>query len=326
MSTLRVALIGYGLSGKLFHCPLIKSCPELEITAVVSSRESEIHNDLPKAQVVTFERALELSDLVVITTPHQLHFDQAKAALKAGKHVVVEKPFTATTSQAQELFQIAKDKKLILKVFFNRRFDADYLTLKALVDSGELGEIKTVESHFDRFRPNPKKDAWREKAGAQSGIWWDLGPHLIDQALSLFGKPSDIHYDIGKQRGGEADDFFDVTFKYEKGVRFHLRASCIVKDFGFRFRVHGTKGSVVFKRLDVQEEQLRAEKSPLDSDFGLYPEDAVEASPGIEVKLKAGCYVSFYRDLITSISCAINQSEEQAAVIYGTQILSLDIV
>ncbi|MBH48196.1 MAG: oxidoreductase [Halobacteriovorax sp.] len=326
MSKLRVALIGYGLSGKSFHSPLIKACPELVIAAVVSSRVDEIKKDLPQASIVSFEQALELSDLVVITTPHQLHFEQAKAALSAGKHVVVEKPFTASTAEAQELFKIANDKKLILKVFFNRRFDADFLTLKTLIQSGELGEIKTIESHFDRFRPTPKENAWREKAGAQSGIWWDLGPHLIDQALALFGKPQDIHYDIGKQRSGEADDFFDVTLKYDKGLRFHLRASCIVKDFGFRFRVHGTKGSVVFKKLDVQEEQLRGGKSPLDSDFGLYPKDAVEASQGVSVELKAGSYLKFYRELITSISSEINLGDDQAAVINGTQILNLDFV
>tara|TARA_R110000868_G_scaffold117600_3_gene312238 strand:+ start:34882 stop:35862 length:981 start_codon:yes stop_codon:yes gene_type:complete len=326
VSQLRVALIGYGLSGKSFHSPLIKACPELVIAAVVSSRVDEIKKDLPQASIVSFEQALELSDLVVITTPHQLHFEQAKAALSAGKHVVVEKPFTASTSEAHELFKIANDKKLILKVFFNRRFDADFLTLKTLIQSGELGEIKTIESHFDRFRPIPKENAWREKAGAQSGIWWDLGPHLIDQALSLLGKPSDIIFDIGKQRQGEADDFFDVTMKYEKGVRFHLRASCIVKDFGHRFRVHGTKGSVLFKKLDVQEEQLRAGRSPLEAGFGFYPENAVEASEGVNIDLKPGCYLSFYRNLIASITNGTIHNDDKAGIILGTQILNLEFV
>mgnify|MGYP003642070561 CR=1 FL=1 len=325
MKKIRVSLIGYGLSGKSFHTPLIRSCKELEIVAVVSSRIDEIKSDLPNAEVTSFEDALKLCDLVVITSPHQFHYEQAKAALGANKHVVIEKPFTATVSQAEELFAIAKQKKLSLKVFYNRRYDADFLTLRKMIESKTLGKIVTFESHFDRFRPTPKENSWREEKGPLSGIWWDLGPHLIDQALILFGQPKSVSYDIGMQRDGEADDFFDITLKYDQGLRVHLRASCIVKDFGYRFRAHGTKGSVVFKVLDTQESQLRSGITPSDAKFGIYPEDQFQISAGLSAQLIKGNYLKFYKNLIASISTDSPDDSDYEAIVFGTKILNLEI-
>lgn len=326
MKKINVAIIGYGLSGKSFHAPLIKACSEMNVVAVVSSRKDEIHTDFPAAKQCSFKEALEISDLVIITTPHQLHFEQAKAALEAGKHVVVEKPFTATTSEASQLFDLAKQKKRCLKVFFNRRYDADFLTIKEIIKKSTLGEIITIESHFDRFRPTPKENAWREKAGPQSGIWWDLGPHLIDQGLQLFGKPEAVVFDIARQRAGEADDFFDVTMKYSGARRIHLRASCVVKDFGFRFRIHGTKGSAVFKQLDVQESMLKANKNPLDHDFGLYPKESFLLSEGLNAELIKGDYLSFYKNLLVSIKSQTPDHADLEAILWGTNILNLDLV
>lgn len=321
MTSIKVSIVGYGLSGKCFHAPLIKVCPELDIVAIVSSRADEIKQDFPSAKQCTFDEALKQSDLVIITTPHQFHFEQAKAALLAGKHVVVEKPFTKTTQEATELFELAKQNKCNLKVFFNRRFDADFLTLKKLIESGSLGEIITIESHFDRFRPTPKENAWREKPGSQSGVWWDLGPHLIDQAIQLMGTPEDIDFDIGSQRHAPADDFFNVTMKYSGGRRIHLRASCIVKDFGFRFRVHGTKGSALFKTLDVQENQLRTGMSPSDSSFGVYPESSIKVSEGIMYKPEKGSYLNFYKDVISSIKENKSNDELEKEILFNTKVL-----
>lgn len=298
---LKVAIVGYGLSGKFFHASLIRELKELEVVAVVSSRVDEVVNDFPRAVSCSLEAAIEMSDIVVIATPHELHYEQAKLALEAGKHVVVEKPFTTTIKQAKELYRIANNKKIVLAIFYNRRFDADFLTIKKLIGNNSLGDIISIESHFDRFRPIPKKDAWREKKGPQSGIWWDLGPHLIDQALQLFGVPNDIDADIGMQRDGQADDYFNVTFKYNGGKRIRLHASCIVRDFGFRFRVHGTKGSALFKELDVQESQLRAGVSVGHEIFGIYPENAAAFSKGCGVEVEKGNYLAFYKELIKSI-------------------------
>lgn len=318
---LSVALVGYGLSGKVFHGPLLKVHKNFEVVSVVSSRVDEIKDDFPNAITCDFDHAVEQSDLVVISTPHQLHFEQTKMALEAGKHVVVEKPFTSTLEQANELFELAQKKQRTLAVFHNRRFDADFLTLKKIVDQKVIGEVVTIESHFDRFRPEPNVGAWREQKGEQSGVWWDLGPHLIDQAKQLMGIPESVDYDIGQQRSGEADDFFNVTLKYAKGRRVHLRASCIVKDFGFRWRVHGTKGSVLFKSLDYQEGQLRAGMNADDPGLGLYPQGDFKLAANSIVKLETGRYISFYDEVYESITNRLPFFVTQEDVVFTTSLL-----
>ncbi len=322
MSKIKVGLVGYGLSGKTFHGPLIKACDELDLVAIVSSRVDQIKADFPRVVVCELAQAIELSDLVIISTPHEHHFEQAKLALIAGKHVVVEKPFTQTTEEAEELFSLANERDLFLGVFFNRRFDADFLTIQHLLESKVLGDIISIESHFDRFRLLPKENAWRERPGDQSGVWWDLGPHLIDQALQLMGIPEDIDFDIGRQRQtAEADDFFDVTFKYSKGRRFHLRASCVVKDFGFRFRIHGTKGSAVFKTLDLQESQLSSGMDVSDPQFGVYPATSVSISEGIQLKIEKGSYLNFYKEVVFGIKNNKKHNSLKNEVIFNTSVL-----
>src|SRR5690606_9055242 len=153
MNKIKTSIIGYGLSGRFFHAPLLKVHENFEVIAVNSSRHEEIKNDFPKAQVCSFEEAVKLSELVIIATPHTMHFEQAQFALENNCHVVIEKPFTATIEEAKELFEIAENKKRVLAVFHNRRFDADFLTIKKIIENNTLGEIVTIESHFDRFRP-----------------------------------------------------------------------------------------------------------------------------------------------------------------------------
>jgi len=269
-NTLKVALVGYGFVGKVFHAPLISAVDGLELYRVVSSNPTAVRADYPQVSIsATLDDALADPhvDVVVIATPNVLHAPQAHAALSAGKHVVVDKPFTITVAEADSLIEHAAQAGRLLSVFHNRRYDADFTTLRALIDEGALGEVTQFESHFDRFRPDVR-DRWRERAGAGSGLWYDLGPHLIDQALQLFGAPIGITADIAVQRdGGESDDYFHVTLRYERR-RVILHASTLMAANDLRFSVHGTRGSFIKQGQDSQEDALKAGRTPGDATWG----------------------------------------------------------
>ncbi|MBA2816999.1 oxidoreductase [Candidatus Pantoea persica] len=274
---LRVGLMGYGFASKTFHAPLIAGTPDVELAAVSSSDEAKVHADWPQVKVVADPQAL-LDDpslqLIVIPTPNDTHFLLAKAALNAGKHVVVDKPFTVTLSQARELEALAKAKGLLLSVFHNRRWDSDFLTLKQLLKDGSLGEVRYFESHFDRFRPEVRQ-RWREMKGAGSGIWYDLGPHLIDQALQLFGAPVAINVDMAEMRpGAQTTDYFHATLTYPQR-RVVLHASMLVAAESPRYVVHGTRGSYVKYGLDPQEDRLKAGDFPPGEEWGYDMRDGV---------------------------------------------------
>ncbi|WP_067710465.1 MULTISPECIES: oxidoreductase [unclassified Erwinia] len=257
---IRVGLVGYGFASKTFHAPLIAGTPGMELAAVSSSDADKVHADWPSVTTVTTPQALfddPSLQLIVIPTPNETHFPLAKAALNAGKHVVVDKPFTVTLSQAHELDALAKAKGLLLSVFHNRRWDSDFLTLKTLLSEGALGEVRYFESHFDRFRPEVR-NRWREQKGAGSGIWYDLGPHLIDQALQLFGSPVAINVDMAELRpGAQTTDYFHAVLTYPQR-RVVLHASMLVAAESARYQVHGTGGSFVKFGLDPQEEDLKS--------------------------------------------------------------------
>ncbi|GGJ34056.1 oxidoreductase [Deinococcus roseus] len=271
---LNVALLGYGFAGKTFHAPLIASVPELKLHVVSSSQPEKVHVDFPDAVVETdpyVALAREDVDLVVIATPNTTHFDLAKAALLAGKHVVVDKPFTLTTVEARELDTLAARSELLLSVFHNRRWDADFLTLKQLVAEGTLGRIVHFESHFDRYRPSVV-NRWREQDLPGSGLWYDLGPHVLDQAVQLFGWPETLQADLAVQRdGGQATDFFHVTLGYGS-LRVILHGSMLVAAPNPRFIVHGASGSYIKYGLDTQESALKAGDKPGDPNWGHDPE------------------------------------------------------
>jgi len=254
-----VALVGYGLAGKVFHAPLIATTPGLRLHTVVSSAAAKVYTDHPTVAVVDdLDAALDnpAIGLVVIATPNTLHAPQAEAALAAGKHVVVDKPFTVTLEEAQSLARQAKDVNRVLSVFQNRRWDSDFLTLKALVSEGVLGEIAQFESRFDRFRP-VVPDRWRDRDLPGSGTWFDLGPHLLDQALVLFGPPQALYADFAEQRkGAQTTDYFHVFLRYPT-LRVTLQSGCLVLDNTFRYSLHGDKGSYIKYGLDVQEDSLR---------------------------------------------------------------------
>lgn len=274
---IRVGLVGYGFASKTFHAPLIAGTSGMELAAVSSSDASKVLADWPSTQVVSDPQTLfddPTLQLIVIPTPNDTHFPLAKAALNAGKHVVVDKPFTVTLSQARELDALAKAKGLMLSVFHNRRWDSDFLTLKALLNEGTLGEVRYFESHFDRYRPEVR-NRWREQKGAGSGIWYDLGPHVIDQALQLFGAPVAIYVDTAELRpGAQTTDYFHAVLTYPQR-RVVLHGSMLVAAESARYQVHGTRGSYVKYGLDPQEDRLKAGARPPQEDWGYDMRDGV---------------------------------------------------
>ena len=270
---MNVALVGYGFVGKTFHAPLIASVEGLVLHSVVSSNPDAVRTDFPAARVVpTLEAALvdPAVDLVVIATPNTLHAPQAHAALSAGRHVVVDKPFTVTVAEASDLIAHATRAGRVLSVFQNRRWDSDFLTLRGLLHDGALGVVTQFESHFDRYRPDVRR-RWREQAGPGAGLWFDLGPHLLDQALQLFGAPLGITADIAVQRdAAETDDYFHVLLRYPR-LRVVLHGSALMAAHDLRYAVHGTRGSFMKQGLDSQEDALKAGRTPGDAHWGVDP-------------------------------------------------------
>jgi predicted dehydrogenase len=277
----RVGILGYGFATATFHAPLVSCVPGLQLSAVASSQPAKVHADWPDVHVFDSPHALidsDAIDLVVVPTPNQTHHALAKAALLAGKHVVVDKPFTLTAAEADELARTAAQHQRVLSVFHNRRWDADFLTLQALLASGELGRITYFSSHFDRFRPQVRH-RWRESGEPGSGLWFDLGPHLLDQALLLFGPPASLSLNLQRQRDGAlADDGFHAVLRYPRGADGQpnplcvvLHASALAAHPGARFVVHGTRGSFTKHGLDPQEDALKAGFRPGGNEWGVDP-------------------------------------------------------
>lgn len=264
---IRVGLAGYGLAGASFHAPLIRAQERMELTAVLTSRDAP-------ARVDTLEALLERSDLVVIATPNQTHFALATAALDAGKHVVIDKPFALGVEEADRLIDLAGASTQLLTVFHNRRWDSDFLTLRKIIPEvgPALADVSLFEANWDRFRPQIKR-GWRETAEPGGGVLSDLGPHLIDQALLLFGMPDSISADVVAQRADAvADDYFDLRLDYGHR-RVCLRSSTLMAEPRPRFAVHGSAGSFVKPGLDPQEAQLKAGMDPRAADFGIDQRD-----------------------------------------------------
>ena len=264
-------LVGFGFSATTFHLPFLNYLPQFSVDVVISSKPDAVKAVLPHAEIYSsLEEALKIHDvdLVIITTPNHLHGQQARMALEHSCHVLVEKPFTLNSEEAEALVDLANAQNKQLCVYHNRRFDGDFLTIKKLIDDGRLGEIRRLESRFDRFRPIPR-NRWRENAGPGSGIFWDLGPHLIDQALQLFGEPKEVSASIQTLReNGQSDDTFDVTLHYiDKVVK--LGSSAFQAGATLRYDLQGTKGSFRKFYLDPQEDQLRAGLSIDDENWAL---------------------------------------------------------
>ena len=289
--TIRVGLIGYGYAGKTFHAPLVESVPGLQLTVVGSGKREMVLTDFPGVTVRSkVEEVLTHPevDLLVIASPNESHYPLASAALDAGKHVVVDKPFTVRLADARLLVQQAENKGKLLSVFHNRRWDSEVLATKAIVESGALGEIRHFETHIDRFRPQVRQ-RWREDAGPGAGLWFDLGPHLIDQAIQLFGLPQTINASFATLRkGGETDDWAHVQLNY-RSLRVILHTSLLVSGGVPRSVLHGTLGSWAKFTADVQEKQLVAGIRPGSPGFGEDPEPGVlyEGATGKQTKIPA---------------------------------------
>lgn len=275
---IHVGLIGFGLAGRTFHAPFIQHVPALKLHKIRANRPESVsaaQTLYPKAGVVASEEDIfadDKIDLVVIATANSTHFPLAKAALKAGKHVLVDKPFTITSAEAEELIALAQQQNKLLSVYQNRRWDADFRTIQTLVQQQALGELVSYEAHFDRYRPLLKPDTWKEEDLPGAGILYDLGSHLIDQALCLFGKPDAVYGQVQVQRqGSQVPDFFTATLYYPQ-LAATLTAGMLVRENGPRYVLHGQKGSFVKYGLDVQEEALRAGELPSAANWGQEPE------------------------------------------------------
>ncbi|SOE19523.1 Predicted dehydrogenase [Spirosomataceae bacterium TFI 002] len=272
---IKVGLVGFGLSGRWLQAPFFSVHPAFHLKSIVTSQEipKEVFPLTGKAS--SFEELLadpEL-DLISICTPNFTHFEYAKRVLEAGKHVLVEKPMTATYEEAQILVELAKSKNKVLTVYQNRRFDSDFMTLQRVIQSGMLGEIHTYEARYDRYKPDLHTKQWKEATTPGSGILYDLGAHIIDQAIYLFGTPDEVDGEVFIQReGSQIDDAFDIRMVFGK-VRVMLKSSLLMKEQAPRYAVHGLSGSLIKNGIDVQEDHLKAGYLPGMEGFGIEPEN-----------------------------------------------------
>ncbi|MCA1222987.1 Gfo/Idh/MocA family oxidoreductase [Streptomyces sp. 8L] len=331
--TLKVGLVGYGLAGSVFHAPLIAATEGLTLDTVVTSSEERRAQAAAEFPAVRFaaspeelwKRADEL-DLVVIASPNKTHVPLATAALESGLPVVVDKPIAGTAAEARALASLARERGLLLSVFQNRRWDNDYLTLKGLIEAGELGEVQRFESRFERWRPRPK-GGWRESGAPEEigGLLYDLGSHVVDQALTLFGPVTQVYAESDVRRpGAEADDdtFFALT--HLGGVRSHLYVSATTAQLGPRFRVLGSKAGYVKYGLDPQEADLREGRRPGAGDrpWGMEPEarwgrlgagESPLTGGGTPVPTLPGDYPAYYASICRALR------EHTAPLVTGDQ-------
>jgi scyllo-inositol 2-dehydrogenase (NADP+) len=310
----RVGLIGFGLAGQAFHAAVIRGVDGMELACILERRGTRAQERYPEVRVArTMEELLEDKEikLCVIATPNDSHFELARKSLLAGRDVVVDKPFAPTLAESQELVRLAGERGRLITVYQDRRWDGDFFTVKKLVESGKLGKIVEYECRYDRFRLEPKANAWRERADQPAaGVLFDLGPHVIDQALVLFGEPRTITASAFCQREtSQVDDSFDVCLEYPE-LRAMGRARIIAFAPGPHFLIHGTKGSFVKYGMDPQEARLRGESAPQGTDWGadwgeesesLWGTLSVVGEPSVKLKTERGDYRGFYANVRDAI-------------------------
>ncbi|MBA7513148.1 scyllo-inositol 2-dehydrogenase (NADP(+)) IolW [subsurface metagenome] len=275
MQKIGVGLASFGMSGQVFHAPLLYVNPGFEIISILERTRDLSRSRYPDAKIVRDFSDLLRDDrieLVVVNTPDRFHYEMAKEALEAGKHVVLEKPIVQDSKKGDELIALADGKNLLLSVFQNRRWDGDFLTIRKILDKGMLGRLVEYEAHFDRYRNFIQENTWKEDPGSGTGTLFNLGSHLIDQALVLFGKPEYVNADIRIQRtGGRVDDAFTLWLGYPD-VKVTLKASYLVREPGPRYLIHGTEGSFLKHGIDPQEEALKQGALPGGPGWGMEPE------------------------------------------------------
>ena len=331
---LKVGIVGYGYASRVFHAPLIAAVPGLRLAAFSSSDPGKVEAHWPGVSLEPSAEALMARpdlDLIVIPTPNASHYPLARQALEAGKHVVVDKPFTLTLAEARSLEACAKQAGRLLSVFHNRRWDSDFLTLQSLLASGELGAIHHFESHFDR--PNPQvRVRWRESAEPGAGLWYDLGPHLLDQALCLFGPPEALSLDLACQREGALiDDYFHAQLKYGQ-TRVLLHASTLVPLVGPRFTVHGSRGSYLKYGLDTQEASLKAGQRPPAPGWGFDPQPgslSTLVEGGLETRVVPaipGDYAAYYAGIRDALRLGAPNPVPASAAIQVMALIELGLL
>ncbi len=309
---INVGLAGFGISATVFHAPFFETMPQYNLVSVLERSKEGSKKKYPWVKIVRSIESMVADpsvDLVVITTPNDTHFPYAKAALEAGKHVVVEKPFTITSEEARQLSVLAAGSGKVLSIYQNRRYVSDFLTIKEILEKGLLGEVYEFEGHYDRYRAEARPNAWREEAAPGSGILYDLGAHLIDQACYLFGIPENITADIRHQRPhAKAVDYFDLRINFG-AVKVILHAGMLVREPGPRYMIHGAKGSFIKFGEDPQEARLRAGDLPVGDDWGKESPD-IYGLLHTEVNRKIirekypslpGSYALYYSNLYESI-------------------------
>jgi scyllo-inositol 2-dehydrogenase (NADP+) len=310
---IRSALVSFGISSRTFHAPFLNLLPEFSLEAVLERNGKKGAEKYPS--IVTYKTMNDLLkddriELIVITSPNDTHFPYAKAALEAGKHVVIEKPFTIRSSEAFELCRLSKERGLACSVYQNRRYVSDFRTIREILEKGLLGTLHTYTAHYDRYRPDPRTyGLWREFEEPGAGVFYDLGPHLIDQALQLFGKPRSILADVRSQKNYvKVDDCFDVYLDYGF-LRVSLHASMLVREMGPRYQLHGTLGSFLKSGEDPQEDLLKAGAIPTGSDWGC-EDPSIHGLIHTSINEKViretypslrGDYADFYRNIYRSI-------------------------
>jgi predicted dehydrogenase len=306
---LRVGVVGFGLAGRIFHSAVIAETPGLELGSIVQRHGDEAAKAYPGVQIYhSVEEMLRNQSipLVVVATPSESHYEIALECLRAGRNVLIDKPFTLSSDEAHRLIDVARERGVLVTAYQNRRWDGDFLTLRHVLASGVLGRVVSYESHFDRFRAAPRLDVWRESGEPGGGILFDLGPHLIDQATTLFGNPESVWADVRIEReDATVDDAFDVLLKFAR-VTVLLRSTLTAVRPGPRFVVHGTKGSFVKWGLDPQEDALRAGAKFSDPGFGKEPESNwgelfVAGEPPKKIKTAPGDYRGIYANVRDAI-------------------------
>ncbi len=323
----RVGLIGFGMAGQAFHAPVIRGVSAMELACILERRGTRAQEKYPEVRVArTLDELLADTEiqLCVIATPNDSHFDLARACLLAGRDVVVDKPFAPTLAEAEELVRLAAEHERLITVYQDRRWDGDFGTIKKIVKSGQLGTIVEYECRYDRFRLEPKPNAWREKADQPAaGVLFDLGPHVIDQALVLFGEPQTITASAFCEREtSQVDDSFDICMEYPR-LRALARARIIAYAPGPHFLIHGTMGSFVKYGMDPQEARLRADQYPEGTDWGadwgeetqeLWGTLSLVGKPSVKVKTERGDYRGFYANVRDAIEkkASLDVTPEQA--------------
>lgn len=309
---IQTAIASFGMSGQVFHGPSLAVHHGFEVKTILERTKQLSRKMFPVAHIARDYREV-LNDttieLIIVNTPDCFHFGMARDALLAGKHVVVEKPFTLKTDEAEKLIEIANKKKLLLTVYQNRRWDGDFLTIRKLIASGVLGRLVEFESHFDRYRNFVAPNTWKEEGDEYAGVLYNLGSHMVDQALELFGMPQSVtaHLEIVRS-GGKVADYYDIRMQYQ-GFAALLKCSYLVKEAGPRYTLHGTNGSFLKWGIDTQEELLKKGEKPVGADWGKEQEinwgtlnaDIQGVNIQGKVETEAGNYLAFYDNLYNAI-------------------------